>query len=160
MKKPKLSNEEMRALRTQLIGSGWLADAYSPKNGKRHLKPTKWGQRHYQKLCMLTDVDKMFSGPTLKQLERQKLGYETLGDRHLYHLDLLQEVFDDERYHDTKELTRRGYEWVYAYTKLKGTSIKKYGAKHPLTYYGETLLAAMVLVLVLIAEGLIGRKKK
>ena len=67
MQKPKLSDEEWKILASRLETQGWIEDMYDPKTGKRNWRGTKWGERHYQKACMLTDVNKLFSGNTLKQ---------------------------------------------------------------------------------------------
>lgn len=154
MQKPHLSSEEWNILSNQLSNEGWLMDSYDPKSGKRHWKGTAWGERHYQKACMLTDVNKLFSGKTLKQLEKADLGFEDLGDTHLYDLGLLTEVFDDETYHDTKELTREGYEWFYAYTKLKGKKLTQYQAKSQIKRSFEGILQMIFLSFYLIAHNL------
>lgn len=152
VKNPKLSGEEWKILANKLASEGWLSDSYNPKNGQRHWKGTKWGERHYQKACMLTDVQKLFGGKTLKQLEKANLGYEGLGDSHLYGLGLITEVFDDDTYHDTKELTRAGYEWFYAYTKLKGKKLTSYQAKSQITRSFEAILGMIFLSFYLLAQ--------
>ena len=88
-KKPDLNVEEWNILANRLATEGWIIDSYNPKNGQRHWKATKWGERHYQKACMLTDVDRIFSGSTLEQLADADLDFETLGDQHLYSLNLI-----------------------------------------------------------------------
>ena len=161
MKKPKLSNEEWKILASKLSSEGWIMDSYNPKNGKRHWKGTKWGERHYQKACMLTDVDRLFSGKTLKELEKADLEFEDLGNSHLYDLNLITEVFDDENFHDKKELTRAGYEWLYAYTKLKGKKLTQFGAKSQITRSFEAILGMTFLCFYLVAQNLmVGLEKK
>tara|TARA_B100001245_G_scaffold145102_1_gene108311 strand:- start:3102 stop:3608 length:507 start_codon:yes stop_codon:yes gene_type:complete len=154
MQKPKLSDEEWKILASRLETQGWLEDMYDPKTGKRHWRGTKWGERHYQKACMLTDVNKLFSGNTLKQLEKANLGFSDLGDKELYKLGLIKEVFDDETFHDTKALTREGYEWLYAYTKLKGKKLTKYQAKGQITRSIEATMQVIFLMFALIAKNL------
>ena len=160
MKNPKLSGEEWKILANKLVYEGWLSDSYNPKNGKRHWQGTKWGERHYQKACMLTDVDRMFGGKTLKQLEKANLGYEGIGDGHLYKLNLITEVFDDVDYHDRKELTRAGYEWFYAYTKLKGKKLTQFQAKSQITRSFEAILGMIFLSFYLLAQRLAMSNKK
>ena len=160
MKNPKLSGEEWKILANKLVYEGWLSDSYNPKNGKRHWQGTKWGERHYQKACMLTDVDRMFGGKTLKQLEKANLGYEGIGDGHLYKLNLITEVFDDADYHDRKELTRAGYEWLYAYTKLKGKKLSQFQAKSQITSSFEAILGMIFLSFYLLAQRLAMSNKK
>ena len=120
MQKPKLTNEEWRALANRLETHCWLIDSYDPETGKRCWRATRWGERHYQKACMLVNAEQIFSGKTLKQL--QEINFDDVGatDKHLYELGLITEVFDDVHWHDTKALTRQGFEWFYAYTKLQG----------------------------------------
>ena len=160
MKKPKLSGEEWKILAHKLVQEGWLSDSYNPKNGRRHWQGTKWGERHYQKACMLTDVDILFSGKTLKQLEKADLGYEGLSDGHLYKLNLIMEVFDDETYHDKKELTRAGYEWLYAYTKLKGKKLTQYQAKGQIVRSLEAILGMIFLSFYLLTHKLMPSLEK
>ena len=160
MKNPKLSGEEWKILANKLVYEGWLSDANNPKTGKRHWQGTKWGERHYQKACMLTDVDRMFGGKTLKQLEKANLGYEGIGDGHLYKLNLITEVFDDADYHDRKELTRAGYEWLYAYTKLKGKKLTQFQAKSQITRSFEAILGMIFLSFYLLAQRLAMSNKK
>ena len=145
VKTPNLSGEEWKILANRLATEGWIIDSYNPKNGQRHWKPTKWGERHYQKVCMLTGVEKLFGGKTLKQLVKVDLEFETLGDQHLYDLNLLVDVLDDKTYHDKKELTRVGYEWIYAYTKLKGKKLTAYHAKNQITRSFEAILQMIFL---------------
>ena len=159
MKNPKLNGEEWKILSHKLVQEGWLSDSYNPKNGQRHWQGTKWGERHYQKACMLTNVDRMFGGKTLKQLEKANLGYEGIGDGHLYKLNLLTEVFDDANYHDRKELTRAGYEWFYAYTKLKGKKLTQFQAKSQITRSFEAILGMIFLSFYLLAQRLAMSKK-
>ena len=154
MKNPKLSGEEWKILGHKLVQEGWLSDSYNPKNGQRHWQGTKWGERHYQKACMLTDVNKLFSGNTLKQLENANLGFEDVDDKQLYKLGLVKEVFDDETFHDTKALTIEGYEWFYAYTKLKGKKLTQYQAKSQITRSIEATLQVIFLMFALIARNL------
>tara|TARA_Y100000310_G_scaffold112634_1_gene111123 strand:+ start:319 stop:804 length:486 start_codon:yes stop_codon:yes gene_type:complete len=160
VKKPKLSGEEWKILANKLVNEGWLSDSYNPKNGQRHWQGTKWGERHYQKACMLTDVDILFSGKTLKQLEKANLGYEGLSDGHLYKLNLIMEVFDDETYHDKKELTRAGYEWLYAYTKLKGKKLTQYQAKGQIVRSLEAILGMIFLSFYLLTHKLMPSLEK
>ena len=160
MKKPKLSGEEWKILAHKLVQEGWLSDSYNPKNGQRHWQGTKWGERHYQKACMLTDVDILFSGKTLKQLEKADLGYEGLSDGHLHKLNLIMEVFDDETYHDKKELTRAGYEWLYAYTKLKGKKLTQYQAKGQIVRSLEAILGMIFLSFYLLTHKLMPSLEK
>ena len=159
VKNPKLSGEEWAILANRLAHEGWVSDSYNPKNGQRRWKGTKWGERHYQKACMLTDVQKLFGGKTLKQLEKANLGYEGIGDGHLYKLNLITEVFDDDTYHDTKELTRAGYEWFYAYTKLKGKKLTQYQAKSQITRSLEGILGMVFLSFYLATQRLAMSKK-
>ena len=90
-------------------------------------------------------MEKLFGGKTLKQLEKVDLEFETLGDQHLYDLNLLVDVLDDKTYHDKKELTRVGYEWIYAYTKLKGKKLTAYHAKNQITRSFEAILQMIFL---------------
>ena len=160
VKNPKLSGEEWKILANKLASEGWLSDSYNPKNGQRHWKGTKWGERHYQKACMLTDVQKLFGGKTLKQLEKANLGYEGLSDGHLYKLNLIMEVFDDETYHDKKELTRAGCEWLYAYTKLKGKKLTQYQAKGQIVRSLEAILGMIFLSFYLLTHKLMPSLEK
>ena len=164
MQKPKLNGEEWKILASRLETQGWIEDMYDPKSGKRYWRGTKWGERHYQKACMLTDVNKLFSGNTLKQLENANLGFEDLDDKQLYKLGLIKEVFDDETFHDTKALTREGYEWFYAYTKLKGKKLTQYQAKSQITRSIAATLQVIYLMFALIArnltDGLAKREKR
>ena len=152
--KPDLNVEEWNILASRLATEGWIIDSYNPKNGQRRWKATKWGERHYQKACMLTDVDRIFSGSTLEQLSNANLDFETLSDQHLYSLNLITEVFDDETFHDTKELTRAGVEWFYAYTKLKGKKLNKYQAKSQITRSFEAILQMVFVIFSLLAHSL------
>ena len=103
---------------------------------------------------MLTDVNKLFSGNTLKQLEKANLGFSDLDDKELYKLGLIKEVFDDESFHDTKALTREGYEWFYAYTKLKGKKLTQYQAKSQITRSIEATMQVIFLSFALLARNL------
>ena len=152
--KPDLNGEEWNILARRLATEGWLTDSYNPKSGKRRWKATKWGERHYQKACMLIDVEKMYYGSTLEQLSHADLGFETLSDQHLYNLKLITEVFDDETFHDTKELTRAGVEWFYAYTKLKGKTLNKYQSKGQITRSFEAILQMVFVIFSLLAHSL------
>tara|TARA_Y100001951_G_C11254155_1_gene248333 strand:+ start:308 stop:805 length:498 start_codon:yes stop_codon:yes gene_type:complete len=159
LKNPKLSGEEWNVLANQLSTEGWLTDSYNPKNGKRRWTPTKWGERHYQKTCKLVGVDKLFGGATLKQLEDANLGYETLGDSHLYNLNLLVDILDT-KFQGKKELTRIGYEWIYAYTKLKGKKLNKYQAKNQITRSFEAILGMIFVAFYLLSQSLVMRLEK
>ena len=154
--KPDLNVEEWNILASRLATEGWITDSYNPKNGQRRWKATKWGERHYQKACMLTDVDQMFNGSTLEQLNGSDLGFETLSDQHLYAMNLLVDVLDDEPPYtrDRKELTRAGYEWFYAYTKLKGKKLNKYQAKSQITRSFEAILQMVFVIFSLLAHSL------
>ena len=52
----------------------------------------------------------------------------TVDEKYFYRLGLFTEVFHDHL-HSKMEvtLTRRGYEWFYAYTFLRGKNRKHYG---------------------------------
>ena len=63
-------------------------------------------------------------------------------------------MFDDETYHDTKELTREGNEWFYAYTKLKGKKLTQYQAKSQIKRSFEGILQMIFLSFYLIAHNL------
>ena len=160
VKNPNLSDEEWKILASRLSTEGWLMDSYNPKNGQRHWKATKWGERHYQKMCKLTGVEKLFVGKTLKQLEKADLEFETLGDTHLYDLHLLVDVLDEETYHDKKELTRAGYEWLYAYTKLKGKKLTQYQAKGQIVRSLEAILGMIFLSFYLLTHKLMPSLEK
>ena len=145
IKNPSLSGEEWNIIANRLSNKGWLIDSYNPKNGQRHWKPTKWGERHYQKMCKLTGVEKLYGGKTLKQLENADLEFETLSDTHLYDLDLLVDILDEKTYQDKKELTRAGHEWMYAYTKLKGKRLNGYHARNQIRMTFEAILQMIFL---------------
>ena len=145
VKNPSLSDEEWKVIASRLSTEGWLIDSYNPKNGQRHWKPTKWGERHYQKMCKLTGVEKLYGGKTLKQLETADLEFETLSDTHLYDLDLLVDILDEKTYQDKKELTRAGHEWMYAYTKLKGRRLNGYHARNQIRMTFEAILQMIFL---------------
>ena len=140
IKTPKLSSEEWVAIANKLAREGWLADSYNAKNGQRHWQATKWGEKHYQMACKVTGVQKLFGGKTLKELEKADLEFKDLGDSHLYELKMITEVFDDETNRGKKELTREGYEWLYAYTKLKGKKLTSYQAKNQIVMTFEAIL--------------------
>ena len=160
MKKPKLTNEEWRALANRLETHCWLIDSYDPKTGKRCWRATRWGERHYQKACMLVNAEQIFSGKTLKQL--QEINFDDVGatDKHLYELGLITEVFDDVHWHDTKALTRQGFEWFYGYTKLQGKKKGHYGAKNPIKILGKGIFTAIFVIFYLIAHRLWTGSKK
>ena len=83
------------------------------------------------------------------------LSYEGLTNQHLYKLNLITEVFDDgKRYRDTNELTREGYEWFYAYTKLKNKRTKSYEGQGNLARMAETILFAIYVLVYIIAKRL------
>jgi len=159
VKNPNLSDEEWKILASRLSTEGWLMDSYNPKNGQRHWKATKWGERHYQKMCKLTGVEKLFVGKTLKQLEKADLEFETLGDTHLYDLHLLVDVLDEETYHDKKELTREGYEWIYAYTKLKGKRLSGFQARNQIRMTFEAILKMIFLCFYSLSQSRGGKNR-
>ena len=159
VKNPNLSDEEWKILASRLSTEGWLMDSYNPKNGQRHWKATKWGERHYQKMCKLTGVEKLFGGKTLKQLENADLEFETLGDTHLYDLHLLVDVLDEETYHDKKELTREGYEWIYAYTKLKGKRLSGFQARNQIRMTFEAILKMIFLCFYSLSQSRGGKNR-
>ena len=90
--------------------------------------------------CKVTNVQKLFGGKTLKELEKADLEFKDLGDRHLYELKMIAEVYDDKTSRGKKELTREGYEWLYAYTKLKGKKLTSYQAKNQIVMTFEAIL--------------------
>ena len=145
VKNPSLSGEEWNIIANNLSTQGWLINSYNPKNGQRHWKATKWGERHYQKMCKLTGVEKLFGGKTLKQLENANLEFETLGNAHLYDLHLLVNVLDEKTYQDKKELTRKGYEWMYVYTKSKGRRLNGFQARNQIRMQLEAILQMIFL---------------
>ena len=157
MQKPKLTNEEWRALATRLETHCWLIDSYDPKTGKRCWRATRWGERHYQMVCTLVNVEKLFSGKTLKQLQGINFNDVGASDKHLYDLGLLTEVFD---VYDGKALTRQGFEWFYAYTKLQGKKKGHYGAKNPIKILGKGIFTAIFVIFYLIAHRLWTGSKK
>ncbi len=154
MRKPRMSGEEWKAIASKLHREGWLRHSYDPKNGKQYWRATKWGERHYQKACQLVDADKLFSGNTLKELKKTNLSYAGLTNQHLYKLNLITEVFDDSHLKDTNELTREGYEWFYAYTKLKNKKTKSYQGQGNLARMAETILFAIYVLIYIIAKRL------
>ena len=154
MKKPKLSEEEWIAITGKLHRAGWLTHAYNPKNGKKYWRPTKWGEAHYEKACKLVGADKLFAGNTLKDLKKLDLTFDDVSDQHLYSLDLITEVFDDKKFRETNELTRQGYEWFFAYTKLKGKKLKAFQSKNTIQASIEAILFAMFVLVYVIAKRL------
>ena len=100
---------------------------------------------------MLVNVEKLFSGKTLKQLQDSDFSDINASDRHLYDLGLITEVFDDVHWHDTKELTRQGFEWFYAYTKLQGMKKNHFGAKSAIRMSVNGILSTIFIVFYLLA---------
>ena len=75
-------------------------------------------------------VPKIFRGKKYEDL----LKYDDFKDIHIdetyfYRLGLFTEIFHDERQKNnvTITLTRRGYEWFFAYTTLRGRNRKHFG---------------------------------
>ena len=159
VKNPNLSDEEWKILASRLATEGWLMDSYNPKNGQRHWKGTKWGERHYQKMCKLTGVEKLFVGKTLKELEKADLEFKDLGDSHLYELKMITEVFDDETNRGKKELTREGYEWIYAYTKLKGKRLSGFQARNQIRMTFEAILKMIFLCFYSLSQSRGGKNR-
>ena len=160
MQKPKLSDEEWHILANRLEANYWIIDSYDPSTGKRSWRATKWGERHYQKACMLVNVEKLFSGKTLKQLQDSDFSDINASDRHLYDLGLITEVFDDVHWHDTKELTRQGFEWFYAYTKLQGRKKGRYDGNSPIKMAVNGILGTIFIIFYILAHKLWDGSKK
>jgi len=160
MQRPNLTNEEWRALANRLEANYWLIDSYDPKNGKRCWRATKWGERHYQKACMLVNVEKLFSGKTLEKLKHADFSDINASDKHLYDLGLITEVFDDVNWHDTKELTRQGFEWFYAYTKLQGRKKGRYDGNSPIKMAVNGILGTIFIIFYILAHKLWDGSKK
>ena len=159
VKNPSLSGEEWNVIANNLSTQGWLINSYNPKNGQRHWKATKWGERHYQKMCELTGVEKLFGGKTLKQLENANLEFETLGNAHLYDLKLLVNVLDEKTYQDKKELTRKGYEWMYVYTKSKGRRLNGYQARNQIRMQLEAILQMIFMCFYSLSQSRVGKNR-
>ena len=129
MKKPRLSAEEWRPLAGNLETEAWLVDSYDPKNGKECWRTTRWGEAHYVRACKILGVDKIFKGKKYKELlEIDDFSDIHIDEKYFYRLGLFTEVFHDDLHRKiTVTLTRRGYEWFYAYTFLRGKNRKHYG---------------------------------
>ncbi|MBF85161.1 MAG: hypothetical protein CL489_11930 [Acidobacteria bacterium] len=102
----------------------------------------------------MVGADKLFAGNTLKDLKKLDLTFDDVSDQHLYSLDLITEVFDDKKFRETNELTRQGYEWFFAYTKLKGKKLKAFQSKNAIQASIEAILFAMFVLVYVIAKRL------
>ena len=125
----RLSGEEWRLLSGQLETEGWLVDSYDPRNGKRCLCPTRFGEAHYVRACKILGVNKIFKGKKYTELTAvDNFSDIFINEKYFYKLGLFTEVFNDV-YHSkiTVKLTRQGYEWFHAYTKLRFKKRKHYG---------------------------------
>ena len=129
MKKPRISAEEWRPLAGNLETETWLVDSYDPKNGKECWRTTRWGEAHYVRACKILGVDKIFKGVKYeKLLKMDDFSDIHIDEKYFYRLGLFTEVFHDDLHRKiTVTLTRRGYEWFYAYTTLRGKSRKHFG---------------------------------
>jgi hypothetical protein len=159
LKSPKLSGEEWKIVTNKLASAGWINDSYNPKNGQRRWVGTTWGEAHYQKTCKMLGVDKLFGGATLKELEDADLGLETISDSNIYKLNIITDILDG-RYHRSHELTRIGYEWIYAYTKLKGKKLNHYHAKNQITRSFEAILGMILVVFYLLSQSIAMKLEK
>lgn len=133
MKRPKISSEEWRPLANNLESECWLIDSYDPKSGKECWMTSRWGEAHYIRACKILGVDKIFKGKKYeKLLKNDDFSDIHIDETYFYRLGLFTEVFHDAgRYtgktNVTITLTRRGYEWFYAYTTLRGRNRKHFG---------------------------------
>ncbi len=153
MKKPRLSGEEWRLLSGQLQTEGWLVDSYDPRNGKRCWMPTRFGEAHYVRACKIIGINEIFKGKKYTELTAvDNFSDIFINEKYFYKLGLFTEVFSG-RFHDkiTIKLTRRGYEWFYAYTKLRGKKRKHYGNSAVRRWAGAMggIIFALLYVLVI-----------
>lgn len=153
MKKPRLSGEEWRLLSGQLQTEGWLVDSYDPRNGKRCWMPTRFGEAHYVRACKIIGINKIFKGKKYTELTAvDNFSDIFINEKYFYKLGLFTEVFHDH-YHRkiTVKLTRQGYEWFYAYTKLRGKKKKHFGNSVVRRWAGAmgSIIFALLYVLVI-----------
>ena len=138
MKKPRISAEEWRPLAGNLEGEVWLVDSYDPKNGKECWRTSRWGEAHYVRACSDILID----------------------EKYFYKLGLFTEVFHDGLHRKiTVTLTRRGYEWFYAYTTLRGKSRKHFGG-NPLRRCASALFSIVFACFYVLALRLAGYDKE
>ena len=88
------------------------------------------------------------------------MGEPHITDKHLYDLGLITEVFDDVNWHDTKELTRQGFEWFYAYTKLQGRKKGRYDGNSPIKMAVNGILGTIFIIFYILAHKLWDGSKK
>ena len=160
MKRPKISSEEWLALEGQIETEGWLIDSYDPKNGKRCWRTSRLGEAHYVRACNILGVEKIFKGKKYeKLLEKDDLTDILIDEKYFYKLGLFTEVFHDELHRKISvTLTRRGYEWFYAYTFLRGRKKKHYGG-NPLRRCAGALFSIIFACFYVLALRLSGGDK-
>ena len=162
MRKPKISGEEWRALEGQLETEGWLIDSYDPKNRKECWRTSRWGEAHYVRACKILGVERIFKGVKYKKLlKKDNFSDILIDEKYFYKLGLFTEVFHDEDFHSkvTVTLTRRGYEWFYAYTTLRGKSRKHFGG-NPLRRCAGALFSIIFACFYVLALRLAGYDKE
>ena len=161
MRKPRISPEEWWLLAGNLETEGWLVDSYDPRNGKRCWRTTRWGEAHYVRACKILRVDKIFKGMKYeKLLEKDSFSDILIDEKYFYKLGLFTEVFHDGLHRNISvTLTRRGYEWFYAYTALRGKKKKHFG-RNPLRRCAGALFSIIFACFYVLALRLTGAGKE
>ena len=162
MKRPSISAEEWRPLAGNLEGEVWLVDSYDPKNGKECWRTSRWREAHYVRACKILGVERIFKGVKYKKLlKKDNFSDILIDEKYFYKLGLFTEVFHDEDFHSkvTVTLTRRGYEWFYAYTTLRGKSRKHFGG-NPLRRCAGALFSIIFACFYVLALRLAGYDKE